>query len=270
MGIKFRKSFKIAPGVKINLNKKSTSITFGGKGLHHTISSTGKHTTSAGILGTGVYYTKTSKVKRSEPQHRDSASSFTGLPDDNNPKNTEKWYKKTGWIVFFLIIFSPVGLYLMWKYKENWGKRLKYSLSVFFSLWFVMIMVSAITDDDSSFNTGASTVIETETQTKIESEINTETELQTDTQTETQVEAQTEIQTEMQTEIQSEVPIVLQTEPQIESRTEMQTEYVEKVWVNSTGTKYHRRSNCSNMKNSYEVTKDEAIAMGKEACKKCY
>lgn len=42
MGLRFRKSFKIAPGVRLNLNKKSTSVTFGGKGFHHTISSTGK------------------------------------------------------------------------------------------------------------------------------------------------------------------------------------------------------------------------------------
>ena len=39
MGLRFRKSIKIAPGIKINLNKKSTSVTFGGKGLHHTVSS---------------------------------------------------------------------------------------------------------------------------------------------------------------------------------------------------------------------------------------
>ena len=49
MGLRFRKSIKIAPGIKINLNKKSTSVTFGGKGLHHTVSSTGRKTTSVGI-----------------------------------------------------------------------------------------------------------------------------------------------------------------------------------------------------------------------------
>ena len=34
MGLRFRKSFKIAPGVKLNFGKKSQSITFGGKGVH--------------------------------------------------------------------------------------------------------------------------------------------------------------------------------------------------------------------------------------------
>lgn len=39
MGLRFRKSFKIAPGVKLNFGKKSQSITFGGKGVHYTINS---------------------------------------------------------------------------------------------------------------------------------------------------------------------------------------------------------------------------------------
>lgn len=60
MGLRFRKSIKIAPGVKINFNKKSSSVTFGGKGVHYTMNSKGKKTASVGIPGTGLSYTKTS------------------------------------------------------------------------------------------------------------------------------------------------------------------------------------------------------------------
>lgn len=60
MGLRFRKSFKVAPGVKVNLNKKSTSVTFGGKGVHKTYSSSGKKTTSVGIPGIGACYTTSS------------------------------------------------------------------------------------------------------------------------------------------------------------------------------------------------------------------
>ena len=56
MGFRFRKSIKIAPGVKLNLNKKSASVSFGGKGAHYTVSSTGKKTASVGIPGTGMSY----------------------------------------------------------------------------------------------------------------------------------------------------------------------------------------------------------------------
>ena len=37
--LRFRRSFKIAPGVKFNLNKNSTSITFGKRGMHYTVNS---------------------------------------------------------------------------------------------------------------------------------------------------------------------------------------------------------------------------------------
>lgn len=62
MGLRFRKSFKIAPGLKLNLNKKSTSLTAGTRGVHYTINSKGKKTTSVGIPGTGISYTKTSNI----------------------------------------------------------------------------------------------------------------------------------------------------------------------------------------------------------------
>ena len=32
MGLRFRRSIKIAPGVRVNLNKKSASVTFGRRG----------------------------------------------------------------------------------------------------------------------------------------------------------------------------------------------------------------------------------------------
>lgn len=66
MGFRFRKSFKIAPGVKFNLNKKSHSFTFGGKGMHYTVNSDGKRTKSFGIPGSGLYYTETKNGKTKE------------------------------------------------------------------------------------------------------------------------------------------------------------------------------------------------------------
>ncbi len=64
MGLCFRKSITIAPGVKINLSKSGPSISFGKNGLRETISATGKSTTSVGIPGTGVYYKKSYDLKK--------------------------------------------------------------------------------------------------------------------------------------------------------------------------------------------------------------
>ncbi len=60
MGLRFRRSFKIAPGVRVNLNKKSASVSFGPKGMKHTVSTTGKSHTTVGIPGSGLSYTTSS------------------------------------------------------------------------------------------------------------------------------------------------------------------------------------------------------------------
>ena len=64
MGFRFRKSIKLFPGVKLNLGKKSASISVGGKGFRHTKSTTGRSTSTVGIPGTGLSYTSTSKKNR--------------------------------------------------------------------------------------------------------------------------------------------------------------------------------------------------------------
>jgi hypothetical protein len=52
MPITFRKSFRILPGVRLNINAKSWSVTVGGKhGPHYTRSSTGRRTTSMDLPG---------------------------------------------------------------------------------------------------------------------------------------------------------------------------------------------------------------------------
>jgi hypothetical protein len=63
MGFRFRKSIKIAPGVRFNLGKKSSSFSFGGRGVRHTISSSGRRTTTVGIPGTGLSYSHSSGGK---------------------------------------------------------------------------------------------------------------------------------------------------------------------------------------------------------------
>lgn len=42
------------------------------------------------------------------------------------------------------------------------------------------------------------------------------------------------------------------------------------VWIPASGSKYHSKSSCSNMKNPSKVTKSYAIELGYTACKKCY
>lgn len=42
------------------------------------------------------------------------------------------------------------------------------------------------------------------------------------------------------------------------------------VWIPQTGTKYHKTSSCSGMKNPTEITVSEAESRGYTPCKRCY
>jgi hypothetical protein len=55
VGIRVSKSLKVAPGVRVRVNSKSTSVSFGGKGMRYTVNSKGKRTTTVRVPGTGVY-----------------------------------------------------------------------------------------------------------------------------------------------------------------------------------------------------------------------
>lgn len=94
MGFRFRRSFKIAPGVRLNLNSKSTSVRIGPKGLGYTISSNGRRRVTASIPGTGISYSEVSTAR-------------------GNPKPPEGEKKKGGvWPVLWVVvaIFAAIGL----------------------------------------------------------------------------------------------------------------------------------------------------------------
>ena len=81
MGFKFRKSFKVAPGVRLNVGRKSSSISFGGKGFHTSISTSGRKTRTVSIPGTGISHVSTSGGKRSRSaQHRTSTHQRPASP----------------------------------------------------------------------------------------------------------------------------------------------------------------------------------------------
>lgn len=84
MGLRFRKSIKLAPGVKLNLNKKSTGITFGGKGAHYTINSSGKKTTSVGIPGTGLSYSTSTGGGKSSSKKGNSNTATSSNGNNNS------------------------------------------------------------------------------------------------------------------------------------------------------------------------------------------
>lgn len=59
MSLRFRKSMKLIPGVRLNFGKETVGLSFGVPGMRYTINSKGRRTFSTGIPGTGIYNVET-------------------------------------------------------------------------------------------------------------------------------------------------------------------------------------------------------------------
>lgn len=96
MGFRVRKSFKIAPGVRVNVGKKSAGVSFGTKGARVSVNSRTGARATVGIPGSGISYTtslNSSKKKRSSS----STSSNSCYSDDYSSfsrKNNTSAYKR--------------------------------------------------------------------------------------------------------------------------------------------------------------------------------
>lgn len=56
MGLRFRKIFSVAPGVRVNVSKSGVSTSLGGRGATVNVGTSGKRTFTLGIPGTGLSY----------------------------------------------------------------------------------------------------------------------------------------------------------------------------------------------------------------------
>lgn len=77
MGLRFRKSVKIAPGVRLNISKKSVGVSAGVKGYRKSINSSGRVTTSIGTPVAGVSYVKTENLKSKKNKATSNRASST-------------------------------------------------------------------------------------------------------------------------------------------------------------------------------------------------
>ena len=68
----------------------------------------------------------------------------------------EKFYKKTWFIILMLIIFFPVGLFLMWKFSK-WNKVAKIIITIIIGLLFIIGLIPTDnTEDTINNNTNSS------------------------------------------------------------------------------------------------------------------
>lgn len=100
MGLRFRKSISIIPGVKLNFGKSGMSVSTGVPGFRKTFHTSGRVTTSVGIPGTGLSYVTTenkNRTSRNQRQTRNETPTYyeptpepVAIPEYNEPEiNTE-------------------------------------------------------------------------------------------------------------------------------------------------------------------------------------
>jgi hypothetical protein len=63
MAFRFRKQFKILPGIKVTLSKRSIGVTAGVRGAHVSINTKGRITRTVGVPGTGLSDVNISNTK---------------------------------------------------------------------------------------------------------------------------------------------------------------------------------------------------------------
>ena len=234
MGFRFRKSMKVAPGVRVNFSKSGPSVSLGGKYGRTTINpGRGTVTNSARTGIPGLSYSETHKVGGSG--HKSSAGGGSGGSVG------------TGCLKWFLILcFWPIVLPIWFYRSDIFSISKKARLGIIAAVFAGFILLGSILPepvndpDPTPAPTAVATVAPTPEPT----------------------EAPTPEPTEAPTPEPTQAPTA---EPAaaVEEKQEM-------VWISDTGKRYHSNSSCSNMKNPRQVTLKEAEAMHLTPCKKCH
>lgn len=311
MGFRFRKSFKIAPGVKFNLGKKSAGISLGGKygGMSFNTKSGARARVSA--PGTGLSYS--TKVGGSKKQ---SSTGSSGSKNTGSCLMTGlKWCLWLCIIPFYWIYAIIWFIFLRKKLDDNPEEQkkatIKYSVLAGASL--LLFLVVPVGDSSDTPSKDTAIVAETESSTE-EITVEPKSVPKTSSAAKTPVvvpsakketssnpveessspEAPAEEPTPEKESVVEPVadPVVENTitQPAAEAPDPAPVETPDPapaetpdpapvetpsqpastmVWIDDTAKRYHSKNGCG-MDNAYQVTIEEAIAMGKTPCGRCY
>jgi hypothetical protein len=98
VGFRFRRTVRVLPGIKINLNKHDASLSVGGRGAHVTLRPNHKPRATVGIPGSGLSYTQGGEIDRPE----------TPTSVDSGVSSVPWW----AWALAVAVIGGAVGLIL--------------------------------------------------------------------------------------------------------------------------------------------------------------
>jgi hypothetical protein len=67
MSIRYWRRIRLAPGLRLNLSRGDVSASLGHRGLWYTVSRGGRRRVTVGLPGTGLFFTRVSRVSPSLP-----------------------------------------------------------------------------------------------------------------------------------------------------------------------------------------------------------
>ena len=303
MGFRFRKSFKIAPGIKLNLGKKSAGISVGGKYGGLSFNSKSGARARATAYGTGLSYsTKIGGKKKVSKKTNNGTGGGCLLT----------CLKGMGilCLISLLLVFGWIAglvwlIFFRKKLNDEPEKQKKQTIivSVLSVISFVFLIYSLLSDHSSTIeeipdsstaieesapivSTEETDIISEESTTMITESEPTETSVATtapsqettpentpgSTVESTPTITPTEAPTPSPTSV-AEVSDQPTSRPTVVESTESEQinsgDSTIMVWIDDTAKRYHKSNGCG-MNNAYQVTLDEAKAKGKTACGRCY
>src|ERR1700674_2806020 len=95
MPVRFRRSIKLGPGLKFNINKKSVGFSVGMRGAHYTVNTRGQRTKSVGLPGTGLWYTERSTAPGTSRSPGSGPHTANRTPSQTTPQHRS--LPKPGW-----------------------------------------------------------------------------------------------------------------------------------------------------------------------------
>ena len=173
MGLRFRKSFKIAPGVRFNVGKKSVGFSIGGKRAGVSINSRTGASARVSAPGTGFsYITKFSGNKNNRGMSGHSSAgggNYSPVPPSKQPSGSGN---KRNIALILLSIFLPfVAIPMLWLYpqwKERYSQRFRVILTTVLGIYLIFGFIGALTSDPADDGLSSSYVTASPTPTPTE------------------------------------------------------------------------------------------------------
>lgn len=260
MGFRFRRSFKVAPGLRVNLNKSGPSVTVGGKMGHTTFNPGRKTVTSSVRTGIpGLSYSKTTKMGSRSAKRTPSTSTHgnsAGAPPQKPPVGCLS--------VFLQILFFPITLSI-WFFKTDKVHLDKKKKGLILAVvWLFLIICGSVSSENQNPS-------QNPTSPGVSSSISESATATPEDTPDPTAEPTVEPTAEPTPEPTAEPTIAPTAEPAPDPAPAPASaeESQEMVWISKTGKRYHSNPDCSGMKSPRQITLEEAKQRNLTPCKNC-